>query len=300
MGASCSLDALRDRLPPLPLSESCVACGRKPPRFLFFAISGALCNLAQLAIDRLLLALIAHGVLDLHDAWYVPTVCWTVSYTLSVALRHASHSFFVFGPSADPVGYALAKTYLTYLSTILASTAINLALVGPLGQTHNAALLATATFSVVWSYVALRYTWRSSSDASAGGDAPYGYHSVAAVDSDRSAFAAELQRSSSSGGGAGSSFDGCCCCCCGGGATTTFPSFALDDGRSSRGARSSGDRPSASSDGDADASPDGNAAVDDGDSIGDGESSIGSPGGGGTACGLPLTPASTRAPRGPV
>jgi hypothetical protein len=159
----------------LPLAAHCVLCGRyKPPRFLFFGLSGSLCNLAQLGLDRMLLLLIGRD-----SAWYVPTVCWTASYTLSVALRHVSHSVFVFGVHADPVWKALAKTYLTYLSTIVASAAINLMLIGALELTHEVALVFTASFSVVWSYAALRVTWRAAEDGLA---APQGYHSVRAAE----------------------------------------------------------------------------------------------------------------------
>ena len=45
--------------------------------------------------------------------------------------------------------------YLTYLSTIVASTAANLALISFLQQSHDLALILTASFSVVWSYIAL-------------------------------------------------------------------------------------------------------------------------------------------------
>jgi|Transcript_68790 hypothetical protein len=69
----------------LPLSQSCRLCGRKPPRFLFFALSGSICNAAQLAIDKIIM-------LFLPEVWWAPTLCWTLSYALSVALRHTSHA----------------------------------------------------------------------------------------------------------------------------------------------------------------------------------------------------------------
>ena len=57
----------------------------------------------------------------------------------------------VFGVQSDPTWYALVKTYLAYLSTIVASTALNLLLIGYLAQSHDAALVITAAFSVAWS-----------------------------------------------------------------------------------------------------------------------------------------------------
>ena len=95
---NCSRDAETS------LADACIVCGRKPPRFVFFAVSGSLCNIAQLALDRMLLAILP------EDIWWIPTACWTLSYTLSVSLRHASHAFFVFGQHVDPACTALGKT----------------------------------------------------------------------------------------------------------------------------------------------------------------------------------------------
>ena len=86
------------------LADACIVCGRKPPRFVFFAVSGSLCNIAQLVLDRMLLAILP------EDIWWIPTACWTLSYTLSVSLRHVSHAFFVFGQHVDPACTALGKT----------------------------------------------------------------------------------------------------------------------------------------------------------------------------------------------
>ena len=141
----------------LPLSQSCTCCGHKPPRFLFFAISGTLCNAAQLAMDRAIFVL-------LPEIWWAPTLCWTISYALSVALRHISHAVIVFGPHGDPPWVAVSKTYLAYLSTIIASTAINLALVAGASFSHELSLVVTASFSVFWSYLALSVTWKRTND----------------------------------------------------------------------------------------------------------------------------------------
>ena len=65
-----------------PLAQSCVVCGRRPPRFFFFALSGSLCNAAQLGLDRI----IFHSLGELVHSWWGPTACWTASYALSVAL----------------------------------------------------------------------------------------------------------------------------------------------------------------------------------------------------------------------
>ena len=147
-------------LPSRPLAQTCVVCGRTPPRFFFFVLSGSACNGVQLAIDRVLALVLP------PNTWWVPTFCWTVSYAASVSFRFVSHAAIVFGPHRDPPLLALGKTYCTYLSTIVASTAVNLALVAGLGLAHEVALVPTAAFSVCWSYIALSYTWRDSTGKS--------------------------------------------------------------------------------------------------------------------------------------
>ena len=106
----------------------------------------------QLGVERLLF-------LSVPSRWWGPTLCWSLSYALSVLLRHGSHTVLVFGPHRDHPLLAVGKTYLAYLSTIITSTVVNLALVAGLSFSHEIALLFTASFSMVWSYVALSYTW---------------------------------------------------------------------------------------------------------------------------------------------
>ena len=69
------------------------------------------CNIAQLGLDKLLLLLLSRTS-DIED-WAIPmdTVCWTLSYSLSVSLRHISHTVLVFGVQPDVSAcYALGKT----------------------------------------------------------------------------------------------------------------------------------------------------------------------------------------------
>ena len=138
-----------------PLAHSCRICGRRVPRFVCFAVSGSLCNIVQLVLDRAIWLTIEGAELEL------PVVTsWTVSYTISVSLRHLSHEWFVFGRHADPFWCALGKSYATYGTTIVASTALNLWLISALQQSHDVALAITASFSVLWSFFVLQCTWQ--------------------------------------------------------------------------------------------------------------------------------------------
>ena len=62
-------------------------------------------------LDRLLILVLPEG------RWWVPTLCWTLSYALSITFRFVSHAALVFGPHRDPPLLALGKTYLTYALT---------------------------------------------------------------------------------------------------------------------------------------------------------------------------------------
>jgi len=130
----------------LSLSDTCTVCGRRPPRFIFFAASGSLCNAAQLLLDRGLITLLPE-----HE-WWAPTACWMLSYTLSISLRHFSHAFFVFGRHAGPMWLALGKTYLAYVSTIVFSTLVNLGLVWGAHFKPDIALIVTSVLSTIYAY----------------------------------------------------------------------------------------------------------------------------------------------------
>ena len=94
MASCCSCSCL-GWLPSRPLAETCVVCGRRPPRFLFFVLSGSACNGVQLGLDRLLILALPEG------RWWVPTLCWTLSYALSISVRFVSHAALVFGPHRE-------------------------------------------------------------------------------------------------------------------------------------------------------------------------------------------------------
>ena len=119
-----------------PLAETCTFCGKRPPQFVFFAVSGTLGNVIQLGLDRLFVTFVFDDSL-----WWAPTLSWTASYSLSIAFRHFSHAFLVFGPPAGHWAVALAKTYATYFTTIVASTATNLFFVTSLRMRHELALV---------------------------------------------------------------------------------------------------------------------------------------------------------------
>lgn len=64
--------------------ENCMVFGYRVPHYFWFMLSGALCDVVQAFID--------YGVYLIYVLqWEKATVCWAVSYTLSIVVRHFSH-----------------------------------------------------------------------------------------------------------------------------------------------------------------------------------------------------------------
>lgn len=64
--------------------------GRKAPRYLWFMLSGGICDVLQFMLDGI--------ISSLYTLPYErDTVAWTIAYVLIIAIRQETHRFFVFG-----------------------------------------------------------------------------------------------------------------------------------------------------------------------------------------------------------
>ena len=142
-----------------PLAETCTFGGHRLPRILFFGLSGGLCDIAGLGANRLLVLFLPSAISVGRESF-----AWTLSYTLSIALRHGSHGVLVFGWTNEPVWLALGRTYLAYLSTIIASIVMSILLQTLDVFPSAVALLITASFSGLWAYFALKAMRAKASD----------------------------------------------------------------------------------------------------------------------------------------
>mmetsp|Transcript_18701 Transcript_18701/g.24682 ORF Transcript_18701/g.24682 Transcript_18701/m.24682 type:complete len:157 (+) Transcript_18701:158-628(+) len=135
-------------------AETTKICGYKPPQYFWFVVSGGLCDILQLGIDQ-----------AVKFAWAFPyqkaTVCWTISYILSIVLRHTSHRIIVFGEFEGSYFWSLGKMYMTYASAIIISILTNLALTNILGMTHEQAWVITLLWTGLLNYFLLKCTWNS-------------------------------------------------------------------------------------------------------------------------------------------
>jgi putative flippase GtrA len=128
--------------------------GFKVPTYPLFMVSGAICDVFQAGIDYVI-----YSVLDIWEDGRT-TASWTLSYTLSIVLRHQSHRFLVFGDYADGYLVSLARTYMTYSSAIVVSMLANHTLVGYFDLSYRIAWIVTMLFTGIYNYFTLKATWK--------------------------------------------------------------------------------------------------------------------------------------------
>lgn len=117
-------------------------------------LSGALCDVVQAVIDFSIYHLY---VFEFERA----TVCWTLSYTISILLRHYSHRLLVFGEYEGSYCSSLTRTYCTYSSSIVISMVTNYFLVRRLAFSHRDAWIITMIWTGVYNYILLKANWRA-------------------------------------------------------------------------------------------------------------------------------------------
>ncbi|RYH23717.1 hypothetical protein EON65_17495 [archaeon] len=134
--------------------EKAQICGYRLPQYFWFVISGALCDTFQACVDYLI------SLIYVFE-WEKVTVCWTLSYILSICVRHTSHRFIVFGEYEGTYCSSLMRTYLAYSSSILISMVTNHLLVNMVQLGHKEAWLLTMLWTGLFNYFALKASWRS-------------------------------------------------------------------------------------------------------------------------------------------
>ena len=128
-------------------------CGKKMPQYFWFVVSGIICDTIQAILDYLI-----HLVYTFQ--WEKATVCWTLSYTASIIVRHSAHRFIVFGEYEGSYCQSLGRTYLTYSSSIFMSMVTNHFLVEFFGFSHRNAWIITLLWTGIYNYLLLKATWR--------------------------------------------------------------------------------------------------------------------------------------------
>ena len=97
-------------------AETVSVLGVKPPRYLWYMLSGSGCDVLQFAT----LYILHHFVVQ------DPSVCWCLGFLLSIPCRHTSHRYLVFGDYVGGYWRSLARMYAGYSVIIVLSTLFNL------------------------------------------------------------------------------------------------------------------------------------------------------------------------------
>lgn len=137
----------------LPHQENFRIFGYKAPLYFWFVVSGALCDVLQAFID--------YGISIVYvSTWEKATICWTLSYILSIWVRHYSHKLLVFGDYEGTYCSSLTRTYMTYSSSIILSMVTNRLLVTVFFLTHQQAWFVTMLWTGIYNYFMLKSSWR--------------------------------------------------------------------------------------------------------------------------------------------
>ena len=160
-----------------PLADRVRCGGRRLPRYAWYMLSGAICDVFQFLIDRVVYTSALVAMLPYER----DTVSWTVSYVLTIALRHETHRIFVFGAYEGSYWRNLGKMYMTYATTIAASIVLRSMLahaaeyLPPILLAYASArtygYFATMLFTGIFSYFALKRSWGTNGGGAGGAGA---------------------------------------------------------------------------------------------------------------------------------
>jgi hypothetical protein len=122
----------------------------RPPRYVWYMISGFSCDIIQFCLDLLL-----HVGLGITDA----STCWSISFTISIAFRHTTHRYLVFGNYVGGYYRSLIRMYTGYSVSIILSTIFNQLLTRSANIPHYVAYLFTLFWTGIVNYFMLKRLW---------------------------------------------------------------------------------------------------------------------------------------------
>jgi hypothetical protein len=125
--------------------------GIQPPRYLWYMLSGAMCDVFQLAVDISL-----HLTLFTDNA----ALCWMFSFMISIVMRHTSHRYLVFGMYVPNYWQSLGRMYAGYSFSIVLSTLFNYLITRKGGVAHYVAYVFTLLWTGLANYFILKKLWR--------------------------------------------------------------------------------------------------------------------------------------------
>lgn len=139
-----------DRLTYSSAAESVVILGVQPPRYLWYMLSGGICDIIQFGIDIML-----HFTWQIQDA----SLCWALGFILSIAFRHSFHRYLVFGDYVGGYYRSLARMYGGYSIIIVLSTGFNILMTRVIAIPHYMAWITTLLWTGIANYFILKKIW---------------------------------------------------------------------------------------------------------------------------------------------
>ena len=136
--------------------ERCVIFGYRVPLYFWFMLSGAICDIIQALVDYCI-------YITYPFEWEKTTICWTVSYTASIIIRHMSHRLLVFGEYEGSYCSSLCRTYFTYASSIVLSMVSHHFIVAFLKLGHWYAWVVTMLWTGIFNFFLLKASWKKPS-----------------------------------------------------------------------------------------------------------------------------------------
>jgi len=129
-------------------SETVRLLNIKPPQYLWYMLSGGICDILQFLMDFML-----HFYVD--DA----SVCWGVCFTLSIIFRHSTHRYLVFGNYIGGYWNSLLRMYCGYSVSIILSIAFNVFVTRTASVGHYAAFVFTLLWTGIVNFFILKKLW---------------------------------------------------------------------------------------------------------------------------------------------
>jgi putative flippase GtrA len=111
-------------------------------------VSGAICDAILFAMDY-----------GMHLYVPDPSACWAICFTLSVAFRHSTHRYLVFGNYVGGYWNSLLRIYGGYSVTIVLSTIFNLFMTRSLNVSHYVAWIITLLWTGIVNFFILKRFW---------------------------------------------------------------------------------------------------------------------------------------------
>jgi hypothetical protein len=129
-------------------SETVLILNVKPPQYFWFMVSGAICDAILFAMDY-----------GMHFYVPDPSACWAICFTLSVAFRHSTHRYLVFGNYVGGYWNSLLRIYGGYSVTIILSTIFNIIMTRYFSVRHYVAWVITLLWTGIVNFFILKRFW---------------------------------------------------------------------------------------------------------------------------------------------